>query len=72
MLIFRTVGSNESASRNVIVHRGPRRTALGLAEAKVRRHAHHHGLHQDPADVLHQSQRHHGRAGGAQARDLAP
>lgn len=55
----------------MFVNRRPRRAPMGLTEAEGRGHAHHNGLHQDPADVLHEPQRRYGRARRAQTRDLA-
>lgn len=55
----------------IFVHRSARRTTVGFAAAEIRRYAHNHRFHQDPADVLHQSKRHHGRIGGTSPGDVA-
>ena len=49
------------------VQRRPRRPAVGLQAPELRGNAHHHGLHQDPAQVLQGQVRANGGAGGAAA-----
>lgn len=44
---------------------------MGQRQAGIRGDAHHHGLHQDPPDVLQVADGGHGQAGGAQAGHLA-
>ncbi len=52
------------------LQRRPRRAAVGLEGAEVRRHAHHHRLHPDSPHVLQKRRDAHRRAGGAPTGDL--